>query len=130
VLRNPASQTPIVSLDQSPLAAGSIYGLRVGRRSGGTDYGQGSQTGLGAWVPIPPAADADLRAQPAALKLTGYYGPEDIDMSDCAAIPEPITAIDSKAVPMNSASARRMRSAASGSRGFTAAVPSGAERSA
>ena len=34
---------PITSLDQSPLANGSVYGLRLGLRKGGTDYGQGSE---------------------------------------------------------------------------------------
>jgi secreted PhoX family phosphatase len=73
----------ISSLSQSPLASGTIYGLRVGKRSGNTDYGQGTNTGLGTWVPIPPAADPavgqSLRAQAAALKLTGYYRPEDLE---------------------------------------------------
>jgi secreted PhoX family phosphatase len=70
----------ITDLSQSPLASGSVFGLRLGKRSGGTDYGQGSNTGLGTWVPIPASPDPDLRAQAAALKLTGYYRPEDIDI--------------------------------------------------
>jgi secreted PhoX family phosphatase len=57
-----------------------VHGLRVGRRSNFTDYGQGTQYGFGKWIPIPAAADPDLRAQAAALKLTGYYGPEDLDV--------------------------------------------------
>jgi Alkaline phosphatase PhoX len=69
---------------QSPLAAGTVYGLRLGKRSGNTDYGQGSNSGLGTWVPIPPPADPaagqNLRAQAAALKLTGYYRPEDLEV--------------------------------------------------
>jgi secreted PhoX family phosphatase len=76
-LRDP-SAAPITSLTQSPLAAGSIFGLRLGLRSDGTDSGQGTQTGFGKWVPIPAAPDPDLRAQAAALKLTGFYRPEDI----------------------------------------------------
>ena len=36
--------------------------------------------GQGVWVPIPAAPDPDLRAQAAALHLTGYYRPEDIDI--------------------------------------------------
>lgn len=68
---------PISSLDQSPLASGMVYGLRVGKRSGGTDYGQGSNTGLGNWVPVDNSYDANLRAAAAALNLTGYYRPED-----------------------------------------------------
>jgi secreted PhoX family phosphatase len=82
-LRNP-SAGPITSLDQSPLTAGSIFGLRLGLRSNGTDYGQGTQTGFGRWVPIPSAPDPDLRAQAAALKLTGYYRPEDIAIDGAA----------------------------------------------
>jgi secreted PhoX family phosphatase len=75
-----SANAPITALEQSPLVAGSIYGLRVGKRSGNTDYGQGTQFGFGTWVPIPAAPDPDLRAQAAALKLTGYYRPEDIDI--------------------------------------------------
>ena len=72
---------PISRLDQSPYAApGAVYGLRVGKRSGNSDYGQGNQLGLATWVPIPAAADPDLRAQAAALHLTGYYRPEDADI--------------------------------------------------
>jgi hypothetical protein len=83
----PATPWPggtLTSLGQSPLAAGTVYGLRLGRRSGNTDYGQGSSTGLGTWVPIPPPADPaagqNLRAQAAALRLTGYYRPEDLEV--------------------------------------------------
>jgi hypothetical protein len=70
----------ITALDQSPLTAGQVYGLRLGKRSGNTDYGQGSNTGLGTWVLITPSVDADLRSAAATLKLTGYYRPEDIDI--------------------------------------------------
>jgi hypothetical protein len=66
-LRDPGAGR-ISSLAYSPYAApGSIYGLRLGRREGGTDYGQGTEYGLGAWVPMRAAADPDLRAQAAAL---------------------------------------------------------------
>lgn len=78
----------ISSLTQSPLAAGKIYGLRLGKRSGNTDYGQGTNTGLGTWVPIPapadPAVGQNLRAQAAALKLTGFYRPEDLEVDPAA----------------------------------------------
>ncbi|MEO6397156.1 MAG: alkaline phosphatase PhoX [Tepidiformaceae bacterium] len=80
-----AGSPAITNLSQSPFAAGSIYGLRLGKRSGGTDYGQGTQTGFGVWIPIPAAADADLRAAAATFKLTGYYRPEDIDIDGAAA---------------------------------------------
>jgi secreted PhoX family phosphatase len=75
---------PITNLTQSPFVGGSIFGLRLGLRSGATDYGQGTETGMGRWFPIPAASDPDLRAQSAALKLTGYYRPEDIDIDQVA----------------------------------------------
>jgi hypothetical protein len=75
---------PISDLSQSPLASGSVYGLRLGKRSGNTDYGQGANTGLGTWVAITPSVNADLRAAAAALKLTGYYRPEDADIDRVA----------------------------------------------
>jgi hypothetical protein len=70
---------PIRHLAESPLTAGTVYGLRLGRRAGATDYGQGSNTGLGTWVEIPAASVGNLRAAAAALKLAGYYRPEDLD---------------------------------------------------
>ncbi len=74
----------ITSLDQSPLASGRVFGLRLGKRSGNTDYGQGSNTGLGTWIEIPNATGADLRAAAAANKLTGYYRPEDLEVDPLA----------------------------------------------
>jgi hypothetical protein len=79
-LRDPDAGT-ITDLSESPFAQGSVYGLRLGLRSEATDYGQGTQTGLGTWVPVSPDPTVpflDLRAQAAALKLTGYYRPEDL----------------------------------------------------
>jgi len=70
-------------LEDSPLASGSIYGLRLGLRQGATDYGQGTEFGFGAWVPICTGSacdDIDLQAQTTALSLTGYYRPEDLDV--------------------------------------------------
>jgi hypothetical protein len=75
-----AGGTPLASLADSPLASGNVYGLRVGKRSGDTDYGQGTQTGKGVWVPIPGAVNANLSALAATLKLTGYYRPEDLEV--------------------------------------------------
>jgi len=79
---------PITSLPSSPLTSGKVYGLRLGKRSGNTDFGQGSNTGLGTWIEIPsatnPAVGADLRSAAATLKLTGYYRPEDIDIDQGA----------------------------------------------
>lgn len=70
----------VSSLSQSPLASGKVYGLRLGKRSGNTDYGQGSNTGLGTWAPIDPASIGNLRAAAATLKLAGYYRPEDLEV--------------------------------------------------
>ncbi len=80
----------ITDPDQSPFVSGSLFGLRVGTRSGNTDYGQGSETGRGIWVPVDPASylDADqniiLRDAQFALGLTGYYRPEDMDLDPVA----------------------------------------------
>jgi hypothetical protein len=70
---------PIADLDDSPLDAGKVYGLRLGKRSGNTDYGQGSELGKGIWVEIVNSTDADLRAAAASYDLTGYYRPEDLN---------------------------------------------------
>jgi len=83
-LWNPANP-PITTLAASPLATGgTIYGLRLGLRGGGTDFGQATEAGDGKWILIPPAPDPDLRAQAAALKLTGYYRPEDFEIDQAA----------------------------------------------
>jgi hypothetical protein len=73
-------------LVHSPLAAGKVYGLRVGTRGGG-DYGQGTEVGLGAWIPLcdGTATCGNLRAAAVANKLTGYYRPEDAE-KDLAAL--------------------------------------------
>jgi hypothetical protein len=70
----------ITSLAESPLVDGKVYGLRLGKRSSNTDYGQGSELGKGVWVEISPSYDADLRAAAAANLLTGYYRPEDLNL--------------------------------------------------
>ena len=75
-----AGGQPITNLNDSPLVSGEVFGLRLGKRSGNTDYGQGSNTGLGTWIEIANADDADLRAAAASNKLTGYYRPEDADI--------------------------------------------------
>jgi secreted PhoX family phosphatase len=63
--------------------SGSVYALRLGKRSGNADWGQGTQTGRGTWVPVPNPV-GDLRAFAAAGKLTGYYRPEDSDLDPVA----------------------------------------------
>jgi secreted PhoX family phosphatase len=79
--------TRIGSLEDSPFVSGSIYGLRLGLRSGATDYGQGTETGFGSWIQVcadEACNDIDLRAQAATLHLTGYYRPEDADIDPAA----------------------------------------------
>lgn len=76
----------ILNLADSPLAAGTVYGLRLGKR-GNTDYGQGSNTGLGNWIPVPAADVPNLRAFTSAQSLSGYYRPEDAEI-DAAALAE------------------------------------------
>ena len=73
---------PIISLDQSPYAAGTVYGLRVGQ---GGNYGQGFSYGIGAWQTLTSTPGQQLRPLAATAKLTGYYRPEDIDV-DAAAL--------------------------------------------
>jgi secreted PhoX family phosphatase len=77
----------ITHLANSPLVSGAVFGLRLGKRSNNTDYGQGSNTGLGTWVPVTTTPNTNLRAAAATLKLTGYHRPEDIDI-DLAALAE------------------------------------------
>ena len=76
-------------LAKSPLNSGSIFGLRVGKRgaagtsNSGNDYGQGTQTGLGAWIPVCQGAACNalnLRTATVTNKLTGYYRPEDSEI--------------------------------------------------
>jgi uncharacterized protein DUF839 len=69
----------ITDLSQSPLAAGTVYGLRLGKRSGNTDYGQGTNTGLGTWINV-DGAKSNLRTAASTNKLTGYYRPEDAEI--------------------------------------------------
>ena len=74
--------SPITSLAQSPLVSGKVFGLRLGKRAGNTDFGQASNTGFGTWIEIPNAGNpaTRLRTEAANNKLTGYYRPEDIDI--------------------------------------------------
>ncbi|MFN8633951.1 MAG: DUF839 domain-containing protein [Chloroflexota bacterium] len=74
------SAPPIASLSQSPLAAGKVYGLRVGKRASTPDFGQGTAYGFGQWIDLGAGSNADLRALAVTNKLTGYYRPEDIDI--------------------------------------------------
>jgi hypothetical protein len=71
-----AGGAPITSLDQSPYASGSIFALRVGTSG---NNGQGFSYGRGSWQPIAGNGVA-LRPLAVAVKATGYYRPEDIDI--------------------------------------------------
>jgi secreted PhoX family phosphatase len=88
---NPYLGGPTPAPDQSPFAAGTIYGLRLGKRSGNTDYGQGTETGAGTWLLVGSGNDLDLRTfapppayTPPGIGLTGFYRPEDIDIDRVA----------------------------------------------
>jgi secreted PhoX family phosphatase len=76
---------PITDLANSPLTAGRIFGLRVGRNNGTTpDSGWGNEYGRGWWVEVTGRADVgstpiNLRNAALTLKLTGYYRPEDAE---------------------------------------------------
>jgi hypothetical protein len=74
----------ITSLDQSPWTSGRIFGMRLGRNSGNTDVGQGNQIGRGVWLEITGIAPINLRAAASALKLTGFYRPEDASVDQQA----------------------------------------------
>jgi secreted PhoX family phosphatase len=81
-----AGGSPITNLSQSPLTSGKVFALKIGHRSGDTDWGQGSNTGQGSWVPLcndatsTPSActNLDLGSFANASRLTGYYRPEDL----------------------------------------------------
>jgi hypothetical protein len=82
---------PISNLSASPLTAGDVYGLRLGKRvdsgSGAIDYGQGTELGFGTWVLACASCqtgDTNLRSLTPTLKLTGYYRPEDADIDGAA----------------------------------------------
>src|SRR6185436_1008526 len=83
---------PISAPAQSPLASGSIFGLRVAAQ-GSANWGQGAETGNGAWVAVNLAGanvldgkgNIILRNAQALQKFTGYYRPEDMDIDPIAA---------------------------------------------
>jgi len=82
---------PIHSPAASPFAAGTLYGLRVAA-SGSTNWGQGAETGKGAWVAVDtvPVGVVDinsnviLRTAQANQRFTGFYRPEDMDIDPIA----------------------------------------------
>jgi hypothetical protein len=80
---NPAAG-PLVNLTASPLRSGTLYALRLGLRSGATDYGQGNERGQGKWIgPINtdhPSVGLGSRKDAANRKATGFYRPEDMEL--------------------------------------------------
>lgn len=72
---------PITHLSQSPFADGSLYALQVSSREIASStfprYGQGSETGVAAWVKVDPA---NVRVETDAKGATGYYRPEDLEL--------------------------------------------------
>ena len=76
-----AGGAAITSLDQSPYASGTIYGLRVGQ---GSNFGQGFSYGTGTWQLLTSTAGQQLRPLATTAKLTGYYRPEDLSLDEAA----------------------------------------------
>jgi len=82
---------PIGVASASPLADGKVYGLRVAA-SKSSNWGQGAETGAGAWVAVDTAGagvvdgngNIKLRTAQVAQKFTGYYRPEDMDVDPIA----------------------------------------------
>jgi len=87
---------PISVPAQSPLAAGTTFGLRVAA-SKSANWGQGAETGAGSWLLVnvngslngSNVTDANgniiLRTAQLIQKFTGYYRPEDMDVDPIAA---------------------------------------------
>jgi secreted PhoX family phosphatase len=83
---------PITVPAQSPLATGTVYGLRVAA-AGSANWGQGAEVGKGAWTAVNLAGanifDASgniiLRNAQLQQRFTGYYRPEDMDIDPIAA---------------------------------------------
>jgi secreted PhoX family phosphatase len=82
---------PIALASQSPLASGTVFGLRVAAQ-GSANWGQGAETGNGAWVAVNTAGanvldgngNIILRNAQALQRFTGYYRPEDMDVDPIA----------------------------------------------
>jgi secreted PhoX family phosphatase len=81
----------ITNLDNSPLASGRIFGLRLGRNGGNTDFSAGNNAGRGVWVEVTdgkfgaptttPGVDRiNLQNTAQTLKLFAQYRPEDQDI--------------------------------------------------
>jgi secreted PhoX family phosphatase len=82
---------PITVPAQSPLVSGTIFGLRVAA-SKSANWGQGAETGAGAWVMVNLAGAGVVDAGNIILRnaqklqlFTGFYRPEDMDIDPIAA---------------------------------------------
>lgn len=87
-----AGSAPITVPAQSPLVSGTVFGLRVAA-SKSSNWGQGAETGAGAWVAVNLAGagvvdvnnNIILRTAQKLQLFTGYYRPEDMDIDPIAA---------------------------------------------
>jgi secreted PhoX family phosphatase len=85
-------QPPITQPQLSPLALGSVFGLRVAA-NGSSNWGQGAEVGKGRWVAVDTVpvgvvdvnGNINLRVAQGLQKFTGYYRPEDMDLDPIAA---------------------------------------------
>jgi hypothetical protein len=78
---------PIADLANSPLAAGQLFGLRLGRNSNNSDTGLANHVGRGVWADVGVSTNAapfNLRALMTTLKLSAGYRPEDQDIDKAA----------------------------------------------
>jgi len=86
-----AGGAPITVPAQSPLASGTIYGLRVAA-SGSSNWGQGAEVGKGSWAlvnlagadVVDAAGNIILRNAQLLQRFTGFYRPEDMDIDPIA----------------------------------------------
>lgn len=65
----------IASLNDSPLAWGTVYALQVSCVNNKQQYGQGCEVGNAAWVAVNAAS---ARTDANRVGATGYYRPEDL----------------------------------------------------
>lgn len=72
---NPAIQSSIQDLSESPLAAGHTYAMQVSCVSNKQQTGQGCEIGNAAWVGVDPL---NARVEADQNNATGYYRPEDL----------------------------------------------------
>src|SRR5262245_50316119 len=81
----PWTSGTVSKLSESPLVAGSVFVMRLGLRSGPTDFGQGTNTGAGRWIGPLVVGNSLAAAALAQGGYTGYYRPEDMEMDPIAA---------------------------------------------